>query len=130
MKIHHICIQTNCYEASKKFYIDVLGFKLVQETKNFHGREYNTWLDLDGFFIELQTGKEYLEKYNKDSEGIVHFALYEENLDKFVLRIKNKENIKFKKKDGDIIYKVENNKLVKLIAPEGTIIEIRDTESI
>lgn len=130
MKIHHICIQTNCYEASKMFYIDILGFKLVKETKNFHGREYNTWLDLDSFFIELQTGKEYLEKYNKDSEGIVHFALYEENLDKFVLRIKDKENIKFKKKDGDIIYKVENNKLVKLIAPEGTIIEIRDMESI
>lgn len=35
-------------------------------------------------------------------------------------------DIKFKKKDGKIIYQVENSKLVKLIAPEGTIIEIRD----
>ena len=84
MKIHHICIQTNCYEESKMFYIEVLGFKLVKETTNFHGRDYNTWLDLNGFMIELQTGKEYLEKYNKDSEGIVHFALYEENIEEFV----------------------------------------------
>ena len=130
MKIHHICIQTNCYEESKMFYIEVLGFKLVKETTIFHGRDYNTWLDLNGFLIELQTGKEYLEKYNKDSEGIVHFALYEENIEEFVSKIKNLENIKFKKKQDDIIYQVENSKLVKLIAPEGTIVEIRDSESL
>ena len=130
MKIHHICIQPNCYEESKMFYLEVLGFKLVKETTNFHGRDYNTWLDLNGFLIELQTGKEYLEKYNKDSEGIVHFALYEENIEEFVEKIKNMENIKFKKKQDDIIYQVENSKLVKLIAPEGTIVEIRNNESL
>lgn len=69
MRIHHICIQTNCYNESKMFYTDILGFKLIQETKNFHGREYNTWLDLNGFMIELQTGKDNLEKYNKEAEG-------------------------------------------------------------
>lgn len=130
MKIHHICIQTNCYEESKKFYIEVLGFKLVNETINFHGREYNTWLDLNGFMIELQTGKEHLEKYNKDAEGIVHFALYEENIEKFVSNVKAMKNIEFKKKSGNIIYQVENSKLVKLIAPEGTIVEIRDSETL
>lgn len=130
MRIHHICIQTNCYEESKMFYINVLGFKLVNETANFHGRNYNTWLNLDGFMIELQTGKESLSKFNKDSEGITHFALYEKNLDEFVLKIKNLKNVVFKKKNEKIIYEVEGNKLVKLIAPEGTIIEIRNTETI
>lgn len=127
MKIHHICIQTNVYEESKKFYMDILGFKLIKETPNFHGRDYNTWLDLDGFMIELQTGKNnILDKYNKESEGIAHFALYEENIDEFVSKIKDNENIEFKKKNGKIIYHVENSKLVKLIAPEGSIVEIRD----
>ncbi|MCR5146149.1 MAG: VOC family protein [Clostridia bacterium] len=121
MRIHHICIQTNCYNESKMFYTDILGFKLIQETNNFHGREYNTWLDLNGFMIELQTGKDNLEKYNKEAEGIVHFALYENNLEEFVSKIK---------KDGNIIYNVENSKLVKIIAPEGTIVEIRDDENI
>lgn len=130
MKIHHICIQTNCYEESKKFYIEALGFKIVKETRNFHGRDYNTWLDFNGFMIELQTGKEYLEKYNKDAEGIVHFAFYDENIEKFVSNISHMKNIEFKKKDGNIIYQVENSKLVKLIAPEGTIIEIRDSETL
>ncbi|MBQ3415678.1 MAG: VOC family protein [Clostridia bacterium] len=130
MKIHHICIQTNCYEKSKKFYIEILGFKLVKETINFHGRAYNTWLDLNGFMIELQTGKEQLVKYNKDAEGIVHFALYEENIEKFLSNIKDIDNIEFKRKNGNIIYQVENSKLVKLIAPEGTIVEIRDSINI
>ena len=125
MKIHHICIQTNCYEESKKFYMEVLGFKLIKETMNFHGRDYNTWLDLNGVMIELQTGKETLEKYNKDAEGIVHFALYEGNIEKFVFNVKDMKNIEFKKKEGNIIYQVENSKLVKLIAPEGTIVEIK-----
>lgn len=126
MRIHHICIQTNTYEESKRFYMDILGFKLINETPNFHGRDYNTWLDLNGFMIELQTGKDVLDKYNKESEGIVHFALYEDNIDEFVSKIKDNKDIKFKKKDGQIIYQVENSKLVKLIAPEGTIVEIRD----
>lgn len=127
MKIHHICIQTNCYEESKEFYMKVLGFELVQETMNFHGRAYNTWLDLNGFMIELQTGKELFGKYNKDVEGIVHFALYEENIEKFVSNIEAMENVEFMKKNGNIIYQVETSKLVKLIAPEGTIVEIRDS---
>ena len=126
MKIHHICIQTNTYDESKKFYMDILGFELVKETPNFHERDYNTWLDLNGFMIELQTGKNTLVQYNKESEGIVHFALYEDNIDNFVAKIKDDKEIEFKKKDGKIIYQVENSKLVKLIAPEGTIVEIRD----
>ena len=34
------------------------------------------------------------------------------------------------KEDDNIIYNVENSKLVKIIAPEGTIVEIRDNENI
>ena len=130
MRIHHICIQTNCYHESKMFYTIVLGFKLIQETKDFHGREYNTWLELNGFMIELQTGKDTLEKYNKEAEGIVHFALYKNNLEEFVSKIKDLDIVRFKKKECDIIYNVENSKLVKLVAPEGTIVEIRDNENI
>lgn len=130
MKIHHICIQTNNYEESKKFYTEILGFRMIQEEKNFNGRDYNTWLDLNGFMIELQTGKQPLDLYNKDAEGIAHFALYEKNLDDFVTKISKFDNIKFKKKDDKIIYQVKNSKLIKLIAPEGTIIEIRDELSI
>ncbi len=35
--VHHLCIQTNTYLETLKFYTEGLGFKLVQETPNFHG---------------------------------------------------------------------------------------------
>lgn len=57
MQFHHICIQTDQYKESLEFYVDILGFKLIKETPDFHSRQYNSWLEQDGFFIELQTNK-------------------------------------------------------------------------
>jgi glyoxylase I family protein len=76
--LHHICIQTNEYEKSVSFYTKILGFEIVKETSNFHGRHYNTWLKLDSFLIEMQTPKmgELLSKFNLNTEGIVHFCIY------------------------------------------------------
>ena len=130
MRIHHICIQTNDYEKSIEFYNKVLGFKVIKETKNFHGRSYNTWLELNGFMIELQTGKECLSEYNKDAEGIVHFALESNNIEEELDRILNTGYSKFKLKNNSILYQVEDGQLFKIIAPEGTIIEIRDNSKI
>ena len=48
---HHIAIIASNYARSKHFYMDILGFKLIKETPNFHGRNYNTWLALNGFMI-------------------------------------------------------------------------------
>lgn len=128
MKIHHICIQVKNYEASKKFYMEILGFKVLKETPNFHGRDYNTWLDLNGFMIELQTSKkgEEFSSYEKESEGIVHFCLYSNSLESFYSSLLEKGFENFLKKDGKDIYEVYDSKLIKITAPEGTIIEIRD----
>ena len=125
--IHHICIQTNNYKETLDFYIDILGFKLLKETPNFHGRDYNTWIKLGSFMIELQTGKDKaLAEYNKESEGIVHFCLLVEDLEKEYENIKAKGFTDFISKNGNDIYQVFDSKLLKLKAPEGTIIEIRD----
>jgi glyoxylase I family protein len=56
-RLHHICIQSDKYEESVKFYTDILGFDLVKETKNFHGRLFNSWLQQGELMIELQTNK-------------------------------------------------------------------------
>lgn len=130
--IHHICIQTDHYKESLEFYTKILGYKIVQETKDFHTREYNTWLQMDGFMIELQTNKrgEVLSEYNKNGKGIAHFCLLVDDVEEEYIRIKELGFTKFKSKNGKEIYAVENKKLIKIIAPEGTIIEIRDTRSI
>ncbi|MBF4691992.1 VOC family protein [Fusibacter ferrireducens] len=132
MKMHHICIQTDCYEASKQFYMTILGFKLIQETPNFHMRAFNSWLELSGVMIELQTHKigEALSDYNKNSKGIVHFALSTEDIDSEYHRIKKLGFDRFQKKEGQDIYEVKGGKLFKIKAPEGTIVEIRSNSGL
>ncbi|OOM75518.1 putative lyase [Clostridium puniceum] len=126
--MHHVCIQTNNYKQSLEFYTKILGFEVVQETKNFHNRDFNTWLKLDTFMIELQTAKkeEKLNKWNKSNEGIVHMCFLVENVQEEFNSIIELGYNKFKIKNGKTIYKVENGYLFKIKAPEGTEIEIRD----
>jgi len=130
MKIHHICIQTDNYNESLKFYKNILGFSVFKETKNFHKRAYNSWLELNSFMIELQTKKEdqKLIDYSKNSKGINHICFLVDDIEKEYIRIKELGYNKFKRKNNSDIYIVENEKLLKIIAPEGTIIEIRDTQ--
>lgn len=128
--IHHVCIQTRNYNKSLEFYTKILGFKIIQETKNFHNREYNTWLKLDSFMIELQTNKkeDKLNNWSELNEGIVHMCFLVDNVQEEFQRIKSLGYTKFKVKNGEELYKVENSFLFKIKAPEGTEIEIRDKD--
>lgn len=128
--IHHICIQTENYNESLDFYTRILGFKIVKESKNFHNREYNTWLKLDNFMIELQTPKNGHEfsKWSSLNSGPVHMGFLVDNVENEYERIKKLGYDNFKTKNGEIIYKVEGESLFKIKAPEGTEIEIRDTD--
>ncbi|MGL5296736.1 MAG: VOC family protein [Culicoidibacterales bacterium] len=126
--IHHICIQTNTYAESKYFYTTVLGGIIHKETANFHTRAFNTWIAFTHFFIELQTGKneQLLQSSKKDCEGITHFCFYVEDVSQAVKSILDSGYTHFQRKNNQIIYTVEGSLLAKLIAPEGTIIELRD----
>lgn len=126
-QIHHICIQTADYAASKTFY-EALGFELVQESPDFHTRAFNSWLKLGDFYIELQTAKsgDALSPYTKQAAGPVHFALYVDDLAAEVARLEQL-GVTFLPKNGGNIYFVVDGHLSKLKAPEGTIVELRDT---
>jgi len=128
--IHHICIQTEKYAESLDFYTRILGFEVINETPNFHGRDFNTWIKLGEFMIELQTPK-VGDKFNKWSSlnaGPVHIAFMVDNVGEEYERIKSLGYNDFKLKDGKVVYKVLGESLIKIKAPEGTEIEMRDTE--
>lgn len=129
---HHICIQTNAYAASKAFYMEMLGFELEKESPQFHGRDFNTWLKLGGFRIELQTPKAKGEfaPYNGEASGIVHFCFLVPSVEKVYLDLVQKGFRDFKLKEGKPLYEVEGSLLLKVKAPEGTIIEFREQESL
>ena len=126
--MHHVCIQTNNYKESLAFYTKILGFEIMQETKDFHNRDYNTWLKLGTFMIELQTNKkeEKLNPWNELNAGIVHMCFLVEDVQEEFTRIKGLGYNNFKVKNNEVIYNVEGNYLLKIKAPEGTEIEMRD----
>jgi len=130
--LHHICIQTNDYKESLKFYSEIMGFKVIKETPDFHGRDYNTWLELGDIMIELQTQKKDkpLNSWSSLNEGPVHLCFLVEDIEEAYEEIKNKGYNDFKVKNGEVVYKVENGYLFKVKAPEGTEIEIRDDQNI
>lgn len=80
---HHVCIQTNTYEESLRFYCDLLDMKIVKETAGFHGRAYNTWLQKDRFAIELQTpkGDQTFDPINSGHAGLAHLCFWVENVE-------------------------------------------------
>lgn len=131
-KLHHICIQTDCYRESLEFYSQILGFRIVQESPDFHSRDYNSWLESDGLMVELQTGKrgQELTSSGSGSKGIVHLAYWVDDIQKEYMRIRDLGYGRFKAKDGADIYSVEGGRLFKLLAPEGTVIEFRDKRGI
>lgn len=124
---HHICIQTNCYQESVDFYVRGFGFSVVKETPDFHSREYNTWLRLGEFFIELQTPKrgEVLQKWSSMNSGPVHLAFTVDDVHQEYERLRSMGFTDFKIKDGREVYEVEDGYLFKIKAPEGTEIEVR-----
>lgn len=128
--LHHVCIQTEKYGESLEFYTEILGFELVKEVQNFHKRTFNTWLRLGEFMIELQTGKgdEKLSNWSASNEGIVHMCFLVEDVREELERIKSLGYSNFKLKNGQEIYRVEDGYLFKIKAPEGTEIEMRDTQ--
>ncbi|WP_442603429.1 VOC family protein [Paenibacillus sp. KN14-4R] len=129
--VHHLCIQTNSYIETLRFYTEGLGFKLVHESPDFHGRSFNTWIQLGEFYIELQTGKhnEILGDGNTNNQGLAHFCLWVEDLNAEVTRLREL-GTEFLLKNSEYIYHVENGSLCKVKAPEGTIVELRDNKGI
>lgn len=129
MEIHHVCIQTDCYEESLQFYREILEFELIKETPDFHSRSYNTWLRNGTFCIELQTAKsgDGLIPWNSRNAGPVHLCFRVDDVQQSFDAMSS-QGARFKLKNGEPVYAVENGLLFKVIAPEGTEIEIRDTE--
>lgn len=129
---HHLCIQTETYRESLDFYTKVLGFQCLKESPGFHTRTYNTWLQLGAFRIELQTPKAgtQLKPWSSLNSGPVHFAMVVDNVEAAYATLVERGHKRFKLKHGKPVYSVEGGKLLKVIAPEGTEIELRDQQEI
>jgi glyoxylase I family protein len=126
--IHHICIETDRYSESIDFYCSLLGFIVIEETRDFHGRDFNTWLKKENIIIELQTPKSGVSDFSGSTAdtGIVHVCFIVESLPQAIDQLIEKGFDSFRRKGGEIIYNVKGGALAKITAPEGTVIELRE----
>jgi glyoxylase I family protein len=89
--IHHVAIICSDYEKSKHFYIDILGFKPINEIYR---------KDRDSFKLDLEIGGKYqIELFSfvnpprrlsyPEACGLRHLALGVDNIDDFVTYLKS-----------------------------------------
>ncbi len=121
---HHVCIETPCYEASLAFYRNAFGFEIEEDSVDFHGRAHNSWLRRGNVIIELQTPKAGSSPtLGPCSVGLVHLCFSVDDVEAAVLELESLGVHSFLA--GKRLYRVKGASLSKLVAPEGTIIELR-----
>ena len=74
--IHHIAILTDDYERSKRFYTEVLGFVIIQETYRAARRSYKLDLAIAGRYqVELFSFPDFRERASyPEAKGLRHLA--------------------------------------------------------
>ena len=94
-KLHHIAIICADYEKSKKFYTEILGFKIDRETYRAERQSYKLDLSLNGqYLIELFSFPKPPKRLSwPEATGLRHIAFGVKNLDSCVDYLQSK-NVK------------------------------------
>ena len=86
--IHHVAIICSDYERSRHFYVNVLGFQVIQETYRAERQSYKLDLELGGDRLELFS---FLDPPARPSypeaRGLRHLAFAVEQLDRLVAQL-------------------------------------------
>lgn len=80
-KIHHVAIICSDYERSKKFYTELLGFKIIHETYRAERQSYKLDLDAGNAQIELFSFPDPPKRVtNPEACGLRHLAFLVEDV--------------------------------------------------
>lgn len=126
--LHHICIQTRCYQETVDFYTKIMGFVLIKEDIHVSKRMKKGWLKFGDIMFEVLPPKcsSPYDEYKNLREGMPHLSFQVENIDEAYEEFKTLGFENFKSRHGKYIYKIKGGHQFKMVAPEGTEIEIRD----
>lgn len=84
--LHHIAIICSDYEPSKKFYIEILGFTIIQEVYRADRQSYKLDLALNGtYLIELFSFPNPPKRVSRpEACGLRHLAFAVENIEESI----------------------------------------------
>lgn len=90
--IHHVAILTDNYELSKKFYTEILGFKIIAETYRAERDSYKLDLAINGLYqIELFSFPDYRERGSyPEAKGLRHMAFAVDDVETSAAFLKSK----------------------------------------
>lgn len=88
-KIHHIAIICSDYKKSKRFYNEILGLKILNETYRKERDSYKLDLSIGDSQIELFSFKNSPERLSyPEARGLRHLAFEVENIEEMVNYLK------------------------------------------
>ena len=81
--LHHVALQTSCFEKAFSFYTELLGLRVVKEPFTFKGKRTLAWLDAGGILIEIYSVKdgEEPQPYDRRRVGTDHIAFEVQDID-------------------------------------------------
>ncbi len=90
-KIHHIAVICSDYGVSKRFYTEILGLKIINETYRSERESYKLDLALNGeYIIELFSFPNPPKRPTRpEAVGLRHLAFEVGNLDEVISHLKN-----------------------------------------
>ena len=90
-KVHHIAIISSNYEVSKKFYTEILGLKIINETYREARKSYKLDLALNGeYIIELFSFPNPPKRpSHPEAAGLRHLAFEIDDLNKMIVYLEN-----------------------------------------
>ncbi|GEO07670.1 SMU1112c/YaeR family gloxylase I-like metalloprotein [Segetibacter aerophilus] len=120
--IHHIAILTDRYEESKKFYTDILGFSILNETYRKERDSYKLDLAIEGkYCIELFSFPDYKERNSfPESKGLRHLAFAVNDVAEWIVFLRS-NNVQVQ----DVrIDEITNKKFTFFYDPNGQPLEL------
>lgn len=121
-KIHHVAILTDRYEESKRFYTELLGFTIIDETYRKERKSFKLDLAINGeYCIELFSFPDFKERNSfPESKGLRHLAFAVDDVEQWIVFLQSKnvvvQNVR--------IDEITNKKFTFFYDPNGQPLEL------
>ncbi|AVH75415.1 VOC family protein [Weissella koreensis] len=121
--IHHIAINASDYVATKKFYVDQLGFEVIRETPRPAKNDLKLDLRLGDQELEIFIADHFPKRLTyPEALGLRHLAFKVENMDEALAELKA-QGIEFEPVRMD---ELTNKKMTFFFDPDGLPLELHE----